>query len=1138
MGRRGIMPTDSRAQASEPHRHGFLGGASPFAAASLALVLLAAAPAAAQLAWDPSVRLVGSALVPVLGDEAFFDTGFRGLAFLENPLFSGLAPFVYAGTSIAPASGVANLTLLEGGAGLGLSYDPVPRLRLGLAGMAGIWNTRWQETAYSGYSFGAFAETGFRLSPAITLSLNAGFGRYAGSAQPLLDAATLGASVSFDLDGFRSDATRIRIDAVDVSAVFPVFYSYYDRNSFGSVSFTNLEETEITDVKVSFYLPRFMGRPKPCAEFASIPKGGSTEARLYAIFNDQVLYLTEGVAAEAEIIIEYRLLGSKRSRSEPVVLRMHHRNAMTWQDDRSAAAFVSPKDPAVLWMSRFSGAIVRDRFRTGVNRNLQYALGAFETVRLFGINYVVDPASSYVEKAANAETVDYLQYPYQTLSYRGGDCDDLSILFCSLMESAGIQTALITVPGHIYMAFSLGIGEKEAAATFADPGSYVVRDGIAWAPVEITMVKDGFVKAWRVGAKEWYDNDRNGRAAFYPVETAWKTYPSVGVPDVKARFDLPDEAETILAFDSALNRHVAREIDPEIKKVRAAGAGLPAPELANRIGIAYARFAMLKDAWDSFSEAAKADYEPAWTNLANVAFLRKDYELALGYYRWAIKLDPGDSAAWLGAARCDFELERFDASGASYASLMALDPELAGEYGYLASMLGGEGRAWSFADRLSRTVWAPAPRPVPVVVKEEPKPAAREVPVPAAPTSASVAAVPEEPIPGAAPAVVPEAPTAEPPASPEPAPAEAVAATPAAAPEPAPVAETPPSAPEPLPVAKAEPEPAAPPAIAQEVPEDKDLPPAQAPAPIEPAASPAISQALPNDRDLPPAPAPVERTPAATIPAPVASPAPESVGPTVEPEPQPTIALPVVEPPATAMEPVMEPSVAGIEPVVEPPAAGIEPVEQPAVAEPAAVPEAPVETRPAAPIATYETIARGFAATRPLMGSWTVSRNSAKQTDPTQYFAKLGLPLVQGLSPVRYSFSAKSTGTGWVGVGLHVYVHGSATDFGYGQGDSFLVWLTRDPYHNGDRATRLQLYRSTSDVDMEMTASVVVPKSIFARTTVTIDVDPSDGSLVVSLDGRERLRTDKLGNLGGGLAAVFRSIDTAEFGDFSVEERR
>ena len=90
-------------------------------------------------------------------------------------------------------------------------------------------------------------------------------------------------------------------------------------------------------------------------------------------------------------------------------------------------------------------------------------MGMFEALRLYGINYVIDPNSSYIELSSQAEAVDYLQFPHQTLFYRGGDCDDLSILYSALLESVGIETAFITIPGHIYMAFALDIGEDEAS---------------------------------------------------------------------------------------------------------------------------------------------------------------------------------------------------------------------------------------------------------------------------------------------------------------------------------------------------------------------------------------------------------------------------------------------------------------------------------------------------------------------------------------------------------------------------------------------------------------------------------------------------------------------------------------------------
>ena len=44
-----------------------------------------------------------------------------------------------------------------------------------------------------------------------------------------------------------------------------------------------------------------------------------------------------------------------------------------------------------------------------------------------------------------------------------GDCDDSTALYCSLLESVGIKTALIQLPNHVLMAFDLGtISVKQA----------------------------------------------------------------------------------------------------------------------------------------------------------------------------------------------------------------------------------------------------------------------------------------------------------------------------------------------------------------------------------------------------------------------------------------------------------------------------------------------------------------------------------------------------------------------------------------------------------------------------------------------------------------------------------------------------
>jgi hypothetical protein len=60
--------------------------------------------------------------------------------------------------------------------------------------------------------------------------------------------------------------------------------------------------------------------------------------------------------------------------------------------------------------------------------------------------YVVEQYSYYNDPRAR----DYIQAPYETIAIRGGDCEDLSILLCSLLENLGIRTYLVLTDSHAY----------------------------------------------------------------------------------------------------------------------------------------------------------------------------------------------------------------------------------------------------------------------------------------------------------------------------------------------------------------------------------------------------------------------------------------------------------------------------------------------------------------------------------------------------------------------------------------------------------------------------------------------------------------------------------------------------------------
>jgi hypothetical protein len=60
--------------------------------------------------------------------------------------------------------------------------------------------------------------------------------------------------------------------------------------------------------------------------------------------------------------------------------------------------------------------------------------------------YVVEQYAYY----SDPRTRDYIQPPYDTIAIRGGDCEDLSILLCSLLENLGIRTYLVLTENHAY----------------------------------------------------------------------------------------------------------------------------------------------------------------------------------------------------------------------------------------------------------------------------------------------------------------------------------------------------------------------------------------------------------------------------------------------------------------------------------------------------------------------------------------------------------------------------------------------------------------------------------------------------------------------------------------------------------------
>jgi len=581
------------------------------------------------------------------------------------------------------------LSLVSFGAGAGYRLQLLPKIQLRFS-LDGGYSIGIFERNVGGAPFvSAQTRMMYAVSPAVELGIGAA---YRHNFQ-LYNGIGILMGASFNL-GAGQKRSRIEIIDSHFDPVFPVFYKYYNDNPLGSVIIRNAEKGTVKDVKVHLHVPQYMEKPKLCAHVREMKRDEEIQVPMLALFKDTILEITEGTKVTAEILIEYAYLDSVIGGESSETLLLYHRNAMTWDDDRKAASFVTAKDTEILRFSKNIASEIRRMGNRAVNLQFCSAMGLFEALRLYGIGYVIDPTTPYAELSQNKFSLDYLQFPIQTMSYKAGDCDDLSILYCALLESIGIQTAFITVPGHIYTAFLLDMDPRESTQLFASSDDLIVRGNRIWVPVEITMIQEGFVDAWRMGAKQWREHADAGTAALYPIESAWNTYAPVGITDVSERLAEISMGRFNDAYNSELERFVEREIGQRVNYLKdRIDASSNSSKLRNKLGVLYARFGLYDKAEAEFQQAASAQHAPAYVNLGNLAYLEKDTERAGEHFREALRIEADSIGALVGLAKIDYELENYGSVKRLYAQIEALSPATASRFAYLVSDLSDTGRA-------------------------------------------------------------------------------------------------------------------------------------------------------------------------------------------------------------------------------------------------------------------------------------------------------------------------------------------------------------------------------------------------------------------------------------------------------------
>lgn len=178
----------------------------------------------------------------------------------------------------------------------------------------------------------------------------------------------------------------------------------------------------------------------------------------------------------------------------------------------------------------------------------------------------------------------------------------------------------------------------------------------------------------------------------------------------------------------------------------------------------------------------------------------------------------------------------------------------------------------------------------------------------------------------------------------------------------------------------------------------------------------------------------------------------------------------------------------------------------------------------------------GFSGGSDSFGRWARPGDALEQTDADAKFAKQVYPVRQSGTEFSYSVSATAPDSGWVGYGMHFLAEDADTAQGYGYGDSYLLWVTRDPSNQTDRGY-VQLYRSYNDVRMIQVANAILPISSFDDLETTVYVNTAEQEIAVYLEGRYAFTfpAENLKNLAPEIA--LRALGPITFTDLQVRGR-
>jgi len=484
----------------------------------------------------------------------------------------------------------------------------------------------------------------------------------------------------------------IQIIEARIDDLYPSMMERYRDGTIGTVTVKNTGAGALEGLVATASLAPWFDAPVASAPVARLAPGASASIGLRAVLAQKVLENDEDL--DVAVTVEVSDGSGRAKAAKGVTAKLHRRSALTWEETGRIAAFITPNEETVSVFAAHLASVADDTGRRRLLPKLGRAVGIAEGLAAYGLAYLEDPAAP-ISKVLGGATVDTVRFARDTLLRKAGDCDDTTVLLASALESAGIRTAVLTTPGHIFIAFDTGESAQAAAALAAPPLELLQIEGTSWIPVETTVLKDGFVAAW-TAASALVKKHRAAGLEVLPVRELRDRWPPLPLPRSAIAIAEPAPSAVAARYDAAVAGLDAAVYAVRLKELETVASGLSGRSLLTariRIGILHALYGRFAEAEKEFRSVQKKDpsLPSPYVNLANLKARAGDLDGAIATLRDG--LPKASDPSQLTGALSRFYAAKGDAANAAryLAETKKTSPQLAAQL-ELASAGGSSGR--------------------------------------------------------------------------------------------------------------------------------------------------------------------------------------------------------------------------------------------------------------------------------------------------------------------------------------------------------------------------------------------------------------------------------------------------------------